>query len=231
MDGGCYPEFKVKMDSLNKVAFVNAMGGNYCCVASALQGGYIGGAEGVAVASVVYSFFTSLLFEGTYHLNFPVTMSQAISTNRPVLWALSVSSQAISRNNYLPVYNSGYTANGPATENYFYEAAAYILMSVTSGVTSGTPFPYAGVKKDGMTPLEALFHTRLTDAIQGMSRKEANKIVRRLLDEYEASLSSPEKGKTYPECFDLDKNEPLDEYRSLYERVKNQFAQLGIPLS
>jgi len=223
-----YPEFKLRIDSLNKVAFLKEIGANFCGEASALLGGYAGGPEGVAVASTVYSFFTSMIYEGTYHLNFPVTLSGAIATTRPLLWALSLGSQAAARNNYVAWYNSGHVANGPATENYFYESAAYILSSVPAGVTTGTPFPCAGVKKDGMTPQEALFHTEMADAVTGMTRKEANEIVKKLLEKYEPSLSAPNKGRTYQECFDLKTNQPDGEYRRLYDKVKKELSLLGV---
>ena len=225
-----YPEFKIRLDSLNKVAFLQQIGANFAGEASALLGGYAGGAEGVAIASAVYSLFTSLIFEATYHLNFPVTLSGAIATTRQMLWALSISTQSVARNHHVPWYNSGYTANGPATENYFYEAAAYILSSVPAGATTGTPFPYAGVKKDGMTPLEARFHTEMVDATTGMTRDTANQMVKELLDKYETSLNSPDEGQTYPECFDLKTNTPNVEYEELYKKVKQNLSAIGIPL-
>jgi len=160
-----------------------------------------------------------------------VTLNEAISTSREILWAINLNSQAVSRNIRLPYYNSGYTANGPATENYFYEAAAYILSAVTSGVASGTPFPYKGVLADGMTPLECLFHTEVTDAAVKMTRRQANEIVKKLLGKYEPSLAHPDRGLTYPECFDLEQNKPKASYAKLYEKVKRELASLGLKLN
>ena len=225
-----YPEFKVSFDMVNKVAFLQQAGANLAAVCCAFLGGYTGGPEGVAVGTAAYAFVTTLVYEGTYHLSFPVTLNQAISTCREMLWALSISSQAIARNMNLACYNAGYTANGPATENYFYEAAAYILSAVASGVASGTPFPYKGVLPDGMTPLECLFHAEVTDAAARLTRPQANEIVNKLLGKYEGSLSDPDKGLSYPECFDLRQNKPNDQYAKLYDRVKHRLADLGLQL-
>jgi len=225
-----FPEFKVSYEMLSKTAYLIEMKANIAGECAALLGGYAGGPEGVAIASTAYAFFSTMIYGATYHLNFPVTLNEAISTSREILWAINLNSQAVSRNIRLPYYNSGYTANGPATENYFYEAAAYILSAVASGVASGTPFPYKGVLADGMTPLECLFHTEVTDAAVKMTRRQANEIVKQLLEKYEPSLAHPDRGLTYPECFDIRKNKPNDQYARLYDRVKHRLGDLGLQL-
>jgi methylamine--corrinoid protein Co-methyltransferase len=225
-----FPEFKVSYEMLSKTAYLKEMKANICGECSALLGGYAGGPEGVAIAQTVYAFFSTLIYGATYHLNFPVTMNESITTSRDILWAMSLSSQAVSRNMRLPCFVGGYAANGPATENYFYEAAAYILSAVVSGVTATTPLPVKGVLPDGMTPLECLFHTEVTDAAVKMTRRRANEIVKKLLERYEPSLAHPDRGLTYPQCFDLRQNKPNDAYAKLYEKVKRELASLGLKL-
>lgn len=198
-----YPEYKLKLDTLNKITFIHSIGGNIAGEASVLHGGYCGGPEGVAIGVTAYAIMTCLL-NGTYFLNFPVTLQGAISTSRPLLWGLGLGSQAIARNIFLSTYNSGYSAAGAGTKEYFYQAAAYILTGATSGVTTGTPFPAAGVKTDGMTPLEALFHTEMADAASQRTRAEANPIVVKLLEKYEHTLDTPDLGMTFPELFDVE---------------------------
>lgn len=210
------------------MAFLQETEANYAAETSAMLGGYIGGAEGVAVASVAYVLLAMLAYETNYHLSFPVTLMDTISTTREMIWAVSISSQAVARNINLPFFNLGYMANGPATENYFYEAAAYIPASIPTGVTCQTPFPSKAVQTDGMTPQEVLLHTKMADAAAKITRSRANEIVNRLMEKYEGSLSSPERGLSYPACFDIKKNQPNDRYMRLYEKVKGELVKMGV---
>lgn len=225
-----YAEMKVPYESLTKAAYLNEIGANLGTPSSAMIGGYVGGPEGMAVASLAYIFLASLCFGTNYHTNFPVTLMESISSTRGGLWALSVSNQAMARYTTIPVFNIGYMSNGPATENYFYEAAAYILISVVSGCVPQTPFPAKGVLADGMTPLDARFHTDLTDVCVKLRRHQASEIVLKLLDKYEGSLKNPAKGRTYPQCFDLETNTPDDEFCRLYDRVKSELRAVGLDL-
>jgi hypothetical protein len=81
-----------------------------------------------------------------------------------------------------------------------------------------------------MTPLECLFHTEVTDAAVKITRRQANEIVKKLLEKYEPSLAHPDRGLTYPECFDIRKNKPNDQYARLYDRVKHRLRDLGLQL-
>ena len=225
-----YPEFKLKLETLNKMTFVNEIGGNIAGEASTLLGGFCGGPEGMAVGIVAHAIMTCVL-NGTYFLNFPVTIRGAYSTGRDLLWGLGLASQAISRNIFMPTYNSGYSAHGAGTKEYFYQSAAYILTGVTSGVTTGTPFPATGVKTDGMTPLEPLFHTQMADAASKLTRAEANIIVLKLLEKYESTLSNPDLGMTFQELFDVETITPKPFYKKMYDEVIAELKALGVPLA
>jgi len=230
-DGWLIPvlaEMKVGYDSLSKVAMLQELNTNYAVASSAMFGGYVGGVEGVAIASVAYVFLSALIFDTNYHCNFPITLKESISSTRQMLWAVSVASQAVSRNTSMPFFNIGYMANGPSTENYFYEAAAYIISSVSSGVTCQTPFPSKGVMKDGMTPMEVRFYSELIELAPKIKRNKANGIVNKLLEKYEEKLYKPERGRSYPECFDTKTNTPDDEYLKLYDKVKTELINIGI---
>ncbi|WP_162473947.1 monomethylamine:corrinoid methyltransferase [endosymbiont 'TC1' of Trimyema compressum] len=39
------------------------------------------------------------------------------------------------------------------------------------------------------------------------------------------------KGKSVQECFDLKKMEPSPEYKAIYNKVKNELMDLGMPLN
>jgi methylamine--corrinoid protein Co-methyltransferase len=58
-----YPEFKVTLDMLSKIAFLKEIGANYASECSSILGGHVGGVEGVAVASAAYSVFATLIYD------------------------------------------------------------------------------------------------------------------------------------------------------------------------
>ena len=63
-----------------------------------------------------------------------------------------------------------------------------------------------------------------------MKRPEANEMVKRLLDKYESDIDHPPRGSTYPECYDATTGRPDESYRKLYAEVKQELADMGIPL-
>ena len=130
---GAISEFKIDFGAMNKVAYLLNWGANIGAESSPILGGYCGGAAGTAVVSTAYILMGLLVHKGNYQLTFPVHFKHGCSTTRDVLWAVSASCQAASRNIPMPVIWLGYIASGPNTEMYFYEAAAHLLCAVPSG--------------------------------------------------------------------------------------------------
>jgi methylamine--corrinoid protein Co-methyltransferase len=68
-----------------------------------------------------------------------------------------------------------------------------------------------------------------TRAATGMSRKQANEIVRQCLGKYEPTLGKPPKGKRFQELYDLARLKPTDEWWEMYEKVKGQLKEWDVP--
>ena len=64
----------------------------------------------------------------------------------------------------------------------------------------------------------------------GMTRKDANELAKKILPKYEEKLASPDKGLPITECFDLQRQQPKDNYIELFNRVRNELIDLGMPL-
>ena len=64
-----------------------------------------------------------------------------------------------------------------------------------------------------------------------MSRAQANEILKKLITKYEERLPNPPKGHPFDECYDVQRLVPKEEWRSMYNHVKEECIQLGIPLS
>ena len=182
------------------------------------------------MANVAYHFSGIIAQRGSFHLTFPIHFKYGCTTTRDVSWAVSVSSQALSRNSHFPLLILTYAAAGPMTEMVFYEIGAATVTSVVSG--AGIEF--GGVAKatrmDRFTPTEPRFASEVAHGVAGMTRKEANAIVKRLLDKYEGSITTPPLGKKYDECWDIDRKTPNKEYADLDKKMRREIIDLGIPL-
>jgi hypothetical protein len=95
-------ELKIEFQRLNEVGFVTSLGGHIQMESAPILGGYFGGPEGTAVGNVAYHIALLTYMRGDTHLTFPFHFKHGCTTTRDVQWAVSVSSQAISRNSTFP---------------------------------------------------------------------------------------------------------------------------------
>ena len=149
---------------------------------------------------------------------------------RDVLWCVAVSSQAISRNTMELVWSLGYIAAGPMTRQFFYESAAYIATAISSGVSVQTCHPARAVLNDYVTPMEMRGSVELTRACVGLSRQQANELVKELLGKYEDKIDNAPIGKKYQECYDIDTGRAGLEYIELYGNVMAELREMGFPV-
>jgi len=225
---GTMAEMKVNFARLNEIAYVLSLGGHIVAETAPLLGGDCGGPEGVAVANVAYHLHCILVMKGSTQMTFPLHFNYGCSTTRDVTWAVSVSSQAISRNSHFPFLVLSYTAAGPMTEMCLYEIAA----AVTASVVSGASIEFGGVAKatavDHFTPMEPRLASEVAHGVVGLTRLQGNEIVKGLLAKYEEDIPRPPKGQKYQECWDIQSKEPRPEYLKLYEKIKRELADYGI---
>jgi methylamine--corrinoid protein Co-methyltransferase len=219
---------KIQFGRMNEVAYIVARGAQLVGEAGEPIGGFAGGPEGNAVISVVYHILSILVLRASVHLTFPMDIRYGCNTSWEIMWPISIAAQAISRNSHLPLLNLAYTAAGPMTEMCLYEIAA----TMTNFVASGGNIEFGGVAKgtslDRMSPLEPRFATEVAHAAAGLSRSQANEIVKTLISKYKDNLANPPKGATFQECFDWDSIQPCQEYIDLYGRIKNELTSLGL---
>ena len=224
-----FAELKIDFGTMNKIAYLLNWGANVGAETAPILGGYSGGPAGTAVLSTAYMLMGLLVHKGSYQLHFPVHFRYGCSTPRDVLWVVSISCQAASRNIPMPVFWLGYMAAGPNTKMYFYESAAWLLCAVTSGAPSvQTPHPAKAVLIDGFTPMECLFGVEMAKAATRFSRQKANNLVLRLLEKYESQIETAPTGSKYQECYDVTTGKPGQDYLRLYSEVKEELGKMGI---
>ncbi len=225
---GALSEMKTNWEMLSKVAYATNSGGNVVLAGAPFLGGYGGGPEALAVLNAAYVFLGILVYRCDYYLSLPMHIRVGTSSTRDVIWATALSSQAISRNTNMPTLTLAYVAGGPWTESFFYEGAACIAASVASGVSTQTPHPAKALLADHVTPLEMQTSVEIQLACAGMTRKEANRVVKRLLPKYEDGLMTAPAGKSYVECFDLSRGTAKPEYVDFVDRIKKELVEVGI---
>lgn len=222
---------KTNYVSFHKAVVTHELGGIVRTESPTMIGGYTGGPEGCAVASIA----TDLLqfpVHGT-HLAGSPTYDLRYSGNcgRHGLWAQTIASQAISRNTNILMNKTINQVAGPFTEMFFYETIAGFVAAAVSGLDfTISPRAAGGSHKNHLTPFEAWFSAAVFKGAAGLSAKKANEIVNEVLPKFENDLKDPPKGKSFPELFNVQTLEPCQEYLDLYLKMREYAISLGIPL-
>lgn len=112
-----------------------------------------------------------------------------------------------------------------------YEVAANsIVVTVCGGHLEG--LGAANGNKPNGTGLEVRLMGEVGKAVarQGMTRKQANEIVLKLLEKYEHvfQMENGNEGVSFDKAYDMDTIEPIPEWQKMYEEVKAELAELGV---
>jgi hypothetical protein len=226
-------EMKVDFERLKKVAFLRQSPYVLGALYGPLMGGYAGGPEGTAIALVAHHFLGLLVFSAERHNAFPIHIHHVCNTTREMLWLVSVVGQALARNTDLIFVSNAFMASGPCTEMIADELCAHSVVSTVSGwhlnptAVARNRHPF---RCSGMEPrIHAEVGHRVTQV--GLTRREANQIVLKLLGGYEKRIPEAPIGKTFSECYDIDTVRPTDEYETLFEKKKKEWGSLGLDFS
>ena len=225
---GSMAEMKINYERMNEIAYIMSLGGNIEAETSPMLGGYCGGPEGVAVTNVAYHVQSILVQRGVLQASFPLHFKYSCNTSRDVLWAISLSNQAISRNSHLPLMTIEILSAGPATEMCFRENAAQVITDLVSGGNCEAVGVGKNAHVDHQNPWEPRFSIEIAYATLGMKRDTANEVVKKLLSTYESNIPQAPVGKRFQECFNIDTLEPTKEYVELYEKMKDEMTQYGL---
>jgi methylamine--corrinoid protein Co-methyltransferase len=194
-------------------------------------GGYAGPPEGAALACVANDLLIPTVLQSDYTSSYVYDIQLYGNCGRKALWANSVSIQAISRNTGFMRNKIVNEVGGPCTEMFMYESAVGLMNHCVSGSSKTTqPRSAGGRYTDYITPVECWWSGDVFKSTAGMTRKQANEIAKKILPKYEDKLPSPDKGLSLTECFDLQRQQPLPVYIELFNRVRNELIDLGMPL-
>lgn len=227
---GGLTELKIDNALLNRVAHYQQFGCFTGSLTGPIYGGYAGRAEGTAVLQVAYHLMGLMVHQAHYQMNFPFHIHHTSGTTRELLWVSSASHQAVARNSKIVSVSNGFLNAGPETEMVLYEAAAHALASTVSGANLWEAAPAHNKYKNRATPMEARMAAEVGHACAHMkvTREEANSVLLKILARYEERIADAPLGSEFQDCYDVSTSLPSQEYRDLYQRVREELADLGL---
>ncbi len=223
-------ELKTDFDQLSRVAHLYNTGGVTVDLMTPLIGGLGGAAPGTAVVSVADHLLGVVLYDADYHM-FSLTHLHYVNNTDPLgLWVNAMVGQALARNSRIVTLNDIYVISGPGTVELLYECAAQAIIGTVCGFNMQGAGTTGGFKADAVTGLEARFIAEVSRAAQGLKRQDASALAAELLTRYQATLPSPNRGKSFPEVYDIETVQPKQEWLDMYYDVKEDLTRLGLVL-
>ncbi len=224
-------ELKTDFDLLNRAALLQSIDVPIAGIYGPIFGGFAGGAEGTAIASVAFHILAMLAYRASWTLCFPIHIKHISSSSPELIWTASVYSQAVSRNTELPALYYPYTAAGPCTDMVLREFAAQFIAAISSGVSIETGGVAKGKYFDYLTPIEPMFGSEVAYAAAGLKRSDADDMVKELLSRFIEKIPNPPKGSRFQECCDQTTGKPSKKCFSIYKKVRDEVSDLGIEFS
>lgn len=223
------PELKIDWSRLVLAALAELRGIIPHIGASAIIGALCRGPEEAAVTSVASLLAQIGYSHGVLATGGATDISGAHSA-RGALWAYSAFARASERHIGIPMCAGSFISMaGACTEMSLLEKAAEAVTYIASGASwMRTVSCRGGSGVNTAAGLEARFVAETALAVAGMKRDKANELVASILPLYESNLSRPPEGKTFAECYDVQRVAPTAEYLSIYDGVKDKLTRLGL---
>ncbi len=224
-------EMKTNNDLLNKAAHSLRQEGVILGFYNPILGGLGGGAEGVAVLILAGWLAMHLIYLPTSVESCPTHPFLSNSTTPDIMRAISVVGAAVSRNSHLLSEFMTSPVSGPGTESLLFECVAMATVvsacgaSRALGVRSGV-----GVVENHCTGLETRFNGEVAHAAAGLSRTQADEIVRQAIEQYKPVMDQKPVGIPFSAAYDTEIMQPTRAWLDTYEQVKGEVINWGLPM-
>jgi hypothetical protein len=230
---GGIAEMKVDYDRMKRIPFLRRTTYSIGGLFGLLMGGYAGGPEGTSIDLIAHIFLGRLVFESQYSVCFPIDIHHTCNTTRAMLWLVSTAHQALARNTHLLHFANTFIAGGPCTDFACYELIAHGVTAAVSGAALSAAAVARNKYPERCTGMEGRICAEAAHAAarSRITRREANELVKKVLVKYENQMDDAPLGKTFSECYDLEKVEPKQEYIELYARIKKEVESMGLDYS
>jgi len=221
-------ELKTDFDQLSRVAHLYNVGGVTVDLMTPLVGGIGGAAPGMSIVSVSDHLLGVVLYDADYHM-FSHTHLHYLNNTDPLgLWTQSMVGQALARNTRIVTLNDIYVLSGPGTRELLFECAAGAIVGTVCGFNMQGAGTTGGSRADHTTGLEARFIAEVARASLGLKRQDASGLVGEILKQYQDTLANPNRGRPFPEVYDVETVQPKQEWLDIYYAVKEDLARLGL---
>lgn len=225
-------EFKTDYGLLAKLTHLVQTGSVIHAFYNTIFGGTVGGREGMAIAIVAGCVLLQMIYMTNTHSVSPAHPFFDNDTTPEILQAISVAQQALARNSRLLTDVVITPVGGPGSRTLLYETAAMAIMAAASGACGLIgPRSAAGIHAGHVSGLEARWMAEVAHAAAGISRQEADRLVRELVARYKPELEQRPAGQPFTEVYDLVTLKPMPAWQATYEDVKRELNELGLAIA
>lgn len=222
---------KINYTTFHKCFVAYEQGGYVRSESPTMIGGYTGGPETTAIASIA----TDLLQYPICGAFLPGSPSYDLryggNCGSYGIWTQTMATQAFARNMDIPLMKTINQVAGPNTKMFFLES----IVGLGANSASGQAFTIAprsagGSAKNHLTPIECWFGASVFKGAAGVSLSDMNDICKELIPQYEAQLNDPPKGQSFRDLYNIDTLEVNDDYKAMYFEMRELAESLGIPM-
>ncbi|MDA8229258.1 MAG: monomethylamine:corrinoid methyltransferase, partial [Desulfitobacterium hafniense] len=227
------PDLKMEHDMLSAAITYEDYGCFKLSGSFALSGGFCGGVEGAIIEGIAKPIACTIAYHDYIHYT-GVEHVNALSAQKillqPFNWARSVVNQVLNTKTNVICMAWVIPTSGSGTENNLLESAIRCIEAPINGANLYAPRHSRSRLNGGQTPLEAEWMLEVSDATikAGFDRVEAGEVIRKIANKLDGR--NPEQGLLIQECYDLVSHKPSEEYRAIYEGVKEELVKFGLPL-
>ena len=178
-----------------------------------------------------------MLYEPTILGTWPTDALYFSNSSKYALYVANYGGAAFQKHTHFPslVGAAWQMTAGIGSEEYFWETAAGAIGSATLGflVAGGTGHQSAGL--DHACGLGARFAAEVGRAVgkARLTRVQANDLVNKILPKYQPLIDNRTlhtKGGDFRTVYDLEKVQPKPEYLAIYNKVKAELREMGLPI-
>lgn len=230
------PDIKIEQDLLTAAIVYD----DYGCFkinggGAGAIGGFCGGAEGAIIEAIVKTIGAWLAYRdvlsNTGVWDIRVTTAKKMEVHPPKIWGCSVVLQALNRKTNFICFGDTSAQSGPGTETHLMELGILAIQAAINGANLYVARQSRARMDASQTPVEPEFMREVADAtIQaGIGREEASRIIGALAGKL-AGREVEQGPEDIVECYDFIYHKPTAEYKRIYQKVKEEFRNAGIPV-
>lgn len=227
-----YPGLKINWHHLNVAAIAHELGIEMWGMAFDVLGAFSRDSIENAIISIAGEMCLLSFTNGNLLYSATAT-TQGTKHLRAVIPTEALKALARTRNMNISIVCTPGAAFGACTKLSLYQNALTTFAPVVAGAAIAS-FGNSGMGTvpNGSTGMEGKMVCETSMAAPSIDdRKEANRIFNSVVKMFvEHMKKGPEQGKTFPECYDVQRVEPSDEYKQIYAEAKKDLRQAGIPL-